>query len=186
MSKIVKECNDNILPYILYIRNRRVILDTDIARIYGIQTKRLNEQVKRNVARFPGDFMFRLTDEELKEVVANCDHLEKLKFSSSNPYAFIEHGALMLSGIINTQTAIETSIFIVRAFVKLRNLLSTHAKLEKKIIKLESKYEKRFTIVFEALKQLIKQESKPRKMIGFKTNDLKQGKKPATQNDTSQ
>ena len=86
------------------------------------------------------------------------------------PYTFTEHGALMLSGVLNTQTAIETSIFIVRAFVKLRTLLSTHEKLERKNTELESKYEKRFTIVFQALKQLIKQDNEPRKRIGFKTN----------------
>lgn len=170
MCQPIRISNDNIAYFILTIRNRRVILDTDLARIYGVQTKRLNEQVKRNKARFPYDFMFQLKDEELKEVVANCDHLENLKFSNSNPYAFTEHGALMLSGVLNTQTAIDTSIFIVRAFVQLRTLLSTHEKLEQKVIKMESKYEKRFAIVFQAIKQLIKQESEPRKSIGFKTN----------------
>ncbi len=112
--------SDHIAQMILFIRGRKVILDVDLARIYGVKTKRLNEQVKRNNSRFPEDFMFRLTDKELKEVVANCDHLENLKYSSSIPFAFTEHGALMLSSVLNTNSAIATSIFIVRAFVKLR------------------------------------------------------------------
>ena len=147
------------------------MLDSDLARIYGVRTKRLNEQVKRNKTRFPADFMFQLTDDEVKEVVANCDHLERLKYSSSNPYAFTEHGALMLSAVLNTKTAIETSIYIVRAFARLRSMLSTHAKLERRIEEMESRYDKKFAIVFEALKLLIKQENEPRKRIGFKTKN---------------
>ena len=169
MKEDIKENHERIVQYILYIRDKRVILDSDIARIYGVQTKRLNEQVKRNIGRFPDDFMFRLTDDEFKEVVANCDHLKKLKFSSSNPYAFTEHGALMLSAVLNTPTAIETSIFIVRAFVKLRTLFSSYEKLEEKIIEIEKKHNKNFAIVFEALRQLIQQKNEPRKPIGYKS-----------------
>jgi len=165
--------SENIVHFILYIRDRKVILDIDLAKIYGVKTKRLNEQVKRNTMRFPDDFMFRLTDEEVKEVVANCDHLKNLKFSSTNPYAFTEHGALMVSAILNTQSAIETSIFIVRAFVKLRKILSSHESLEKRIADLETNYDKNFSIVFEALRQLIHDEMKPRTKIGFKINKEK-------------
>ena len=94
---------------ILVIRGQRVLSDTDLALLYGVQTKRFNEQVKRNIVRFPDNFMFQLTKEEKDEVVAKCDHLEKLKYSRTNPYAFTEHGAIMAATILNTPFAIETS-----------------------------------------------------------------------------
>jgi hypothetical protein len=98
------------------------MLDTDLARLYGVSTKRLNEQVKRNRDRFPDDFMFQLTPDEKAEVVANCDHLQRLKFSPALPYAFTEHGAIMVASVLNTSRAIEVSVYVVRAFVKLRVL----------------------------------------------------------------
>ena len=104
------------------------------------------------------------------EVIANCDHLEKLKFSRTNPYAFTEHGTIMLANVLNTKTAIKTSVLIVRAFVKLRELLSTHKELERKILELESKYDKQFQLIFEAIRELMHQEQldKNRPAIGFK------------------
>src|SRR6267143_726809 len=102
---------------ILLIRGHKVMLDTDLAHLYGVTTKRLNEQVKRNRNRFPADFMFQLTSKEKAEVVANCDHLTKLKFSSAKPYAFSEHGAVMVASVLNSKRAIEFSIYVVRAFV---------------------------------------------------------------------
>lgn len=145
------------------------MLDVDLAEIYGVKTKRLNEQVKRNILRFPSDFMFQLSEEEKEEVVAKCDHLSKLKFSVSNPYAFTEHGALMLASVINSVLAIETSVLIVRAFVKLRELLSTNAELSKKIMELETRYDKQFKVVFEALRALMAEPQKTdRPLIGYK------------------
>lgn len=143
---------------ILILRGCKVMLDRDLAEIYGVKTSRLNEQVKRNKNRFPNDFMFQLTKQEKQEVIANCDHLQKLKFARTNPYAFTEHGTIMLANVLNTQTAIETSVLIVRAFVKLRELLSTHKELERKIIELESKYDKQFKLIFEAIRELMQQE----------------------------
>ncbi len=139
-------------------------------RIYGVKTSRLNEQVKRNKDRFPEDFMFQLTSNEKQEVIANCDHLEKLKFSRTNPYAFTEHGTIMLANVLNTSTAIETSVLIVRAFVKLREILSTHKELERKILELESKYDNQFKLIFEAIRELMQQEQpdKDRPVIGYK------------------
>ena len=168
--------NKNLIPTekidraILLIRGQKIMLDSDLAEIYGVKTSRLNEQVKRNKDRFPHDFMFQLTNEEKQEVIANCDHLEKLKFSRTNPYAFTEHGTIMLANVLNTKTAIETSVLIVRAFVKLRELLSTHKELERKILKLESKYDKQFQLIFEAIRELMHQEQldKNRPAIGFK------------------
>ena len=102
------------------------MIDADLAKLYGVATKRLNEQIRRNRDRFPNDFMFRLTAREKSEVVANCDHLSQLKFSTVLPYAFTEHGAIMAASVLNTRRAIDASIFVVRAFVKLREMLATH------------------------------------------------------------
>jgi len=118
---------------ILLIRGEKAIVDADLAEFYGVATRRLNEQVKRNKNRFPADFMFQLNVEEKTEVIAKCDHLSKLKFSKSMPYAFTEHGALMAASVLNTQQAVEISVFIVRAFVKLRQTIAAHKELSPKI-----------------------------------------------------
>ncbi len=102
---------------ILLIRGEKVMLDADLAALYGVTTKRLNEQVKRNRERFPNDFMFQLTEEEKAEVVANCDHLKRPKFSHALPYAFTEYGAIMLASVLNSPIAVQTSVLVVRAFV---------------------------------------------------------------------
>lgn len=126
---------------ILVIRNQKVILDRDLAVLYGVSTKRLNEQVKRNRRRFPEDFMFQLTDEEKQKVVAKCDHLRILKYSPSLPYAFTEHGAVMLASVLNSPVAVQTSILVVRAFIKLREALATHKDIMYKIDELERRVE---------------------------------------------
>ena len=170
MKNITSILDNRISNAILYIRGQKVMLDIDLAEIYGVKTKRLNEQVKRNINRFPSDFMFQLSNEEKQEVVAICDHLARLKFSSSNPYAFTEHGALMLASVINSPLAIETSVLIVRAFVKLREILSTHTKLAKKLEELETRYDKQFKVVFQALRALMRGEPEKteRHVIGYK------------------
>ena len=150
---------------ILFIRGQKVILDADLAKLYGVATKRLNQQVKRNRDRFPEDFMFQLTTEEKAEVVANCDHLSRLKFSPAFPYAFTEHGAIMAASVLNTPRAVEASIFVVRAFVKLRELLATHKELERKLIALEKKYDEQFKVVFEAIRALMSPPEKSKKKI---------------------
>ena len=111
---------DVLTQKIFTIRNKRVMIDRDLAELYGVHTKRLNEAVKRNIKRFPIDFMFQLTDEEQKELVANCDHLKKLKYSYQNAYAFTEHGVAMLSSVLNSEKAIEINVQIIRAFIQLR------------------------------------------------------------------
>ena len=144
---------EQIEPRILLIRRQRIMLDADLAELYGTTTKRLNEQVKRNRGRFPVDFAWQLTTEEKTEVVANCDHLgadpagcrqiadhlARLKFSRNLPHAFTEHGALMLASVLNTPRAIDVSVYIIRAFVKLREWLSTHKELAKQLSELERK-----------------------------------------------
>ncbi len=108
------------------MRGIKVMVDADLAALYGVTTKRLNEQVKRNRARFPGDFMFQLSEAEKTEVVANCDHLRKLKFSKSLPHAFTEHGAIQAANVLASPQAIEMGIHVVRAFVCMRALATTH------------------------------------------------------------
>lgn len=152
---------------ILNVRGQKVMVDRDLADLYGVATKRLNEQVKRNKDRFPPDFMFKLTKDEKDWVVANCDNLQILKFSRTTPYAFTEHGAVMLAAILNTKMAVKTSILVVRAFVQLRKSTSTNHDLVRKINALEANYDAKFSIVFKALKQLIDKPHPPRKQIGF-------------------
>ena len=109
------------------------------------------------------------------EDIAKCDNLEKIKYSRTNPYAFTEHGTIMLASVLNTPTAIQTSVLIVRAFVKLREILSTHKELERKLLELEAKYDKQFKIVFQAIRELMQQETtkKERPQIGYKTGQSK-------------
>ena len=159
---------EKIQTSIITLRGQKVMLDRDLADLYGVETKRLNEQVKRNKVRFPSDFMFKLTKKEKEWVVANCDHLLVIKFSTTTPYAFTEHGAVMLASILNSPIAVKTSIMVVRAFVQLRKLTISNQDLSRKINDLEMKYDARFSIVFNALKKLIDKPNPPRKQIGFK------------------
>ena len=124
-----------------------------------------------DVPHFAEDFMFQLTTEEKAEVVANCDHLSPLKFSPAFPYAFTEHGAIMAASVLNTPRAIEASIFVVRAFVKLRELLATHKELQRKLNALERKYDEQFKIVFQAIRALMSPLEKSRKKIGFEVKE---------------
>jgi hypothetical protein len=160
-----------VATQILVIRGKRVMLDTDLANLYGVATKRLNEQVKRNLKRFPEDFMFSLTTDEKNQVVANCDHLRKLKFSPQLPYAFTQEGIAMLSSALNSERAIQVNIAIMRAFVKLREFLLTHKELAEKINELERKYnehDSKIIAIFEAIRQLLEPPPKPPKpRIGF-------------------
>jgi ORF6N domain len=124
---------------ILLIRGRSVMIDADLAELYGVETRVLNQAVRRNRERFPADFMFQLTRAEKKEVITTCDHLAKLKFSPVLPLAFTEHGTLMLGNVVNSERAIEVSLLIVRTFVSIRQMLSTHKDLAAKLNELEGK-----------------------------------------------
>ncbi|MDP8275436.1 MAG: ORF6N domain-containing protein [Candidatus Euphemobacter frigidus] len=159
---------------ILLIRGEKVIIDADLAEAYGVPTRRLNEQVRRNLKRFPGDFMFQLTSEEKAEVIANCDHLEKLKFSKALPLAFTEHGAIMAASVLNSQKAVEVSVFVVRAFVQLREVLAGHKEIARKISQLERKlgdHDQQIMVLIEAIKQLMDPKLPPKtRRIGF-SND---------------
>ena len=143
------------------------MLDRDLAELYGVKTKVLNQAVKRNIDRFPRDFMFQLTKNEHNELVTNCDRFTTLKHSSVTPYAFTEHGILMLSSVLNSGRAIDVNIQIMRTFTKLRKIMATHGELKRKIETMEKKYDYQFKAIFNAVKQLIDPPKKQRKPIGF-------------------
>ena len=160
---------------ILVIRGQKVMIDADLAALYDVPTKRLNEQVKRNRGRFPADFVFPLSRAERGEVVANCDHLQRLKFSPTMPFAFTEHGALMAASVLNTPHAVEVSLYVVRAFVELREALAGHKELGKRLEELESRLERKLAThdqaiagILEAIRQLMApDEPAKRPRIGF-------------------
>lgn len=163
-----------VINKILLLRDRKVMIDKDIAGLYGVSTKRLNEQVKRNARRFPEDFMFQLTQEEKDEVVANCDHLKTLKYSPNLPFVFTEHGAVMLASVLNSDRAIEVNIQIVRIFTRMREMLLTNKDILLKLEQLENKvsgHDENIKMIFEALKQLLNPPQEPRKRIGFKPDE---------------
>ena len=124
---------------ILLIRGQRVILDADLAKLYGVPTRVLNQAVRRNLKRFSQDFMFKLAQPEKDQVITICDHLKNLKYAKALPIAFTEHGAIMAASVLNTEKAIQISVFVVRAFVKLREMLSRHKELAHKLAELERK-----------------------------------------------
>ncbi|MDE2233304.1 MAG: ORF6N domain-containing protein, partial [Patescibacteria group bacterium] len=140
---------------ILLVRGVKVMLDADIANLYGVSTMQLNQAVKRNLRRFPSDFMFRLTKQEKQEVITICDNLNKLKFSPHLPFVFTEHGVAMLSAVLKSPRAVTVSVFIVRAFMKLREILSTHKELAAKMQILENEQEKQGKQLAQVL-QIIK------------------------------
>ena len=147
-----------ILPKILILRGKRVMLDRDLAELYNVPTKVLNQAVKRNIKRFPMDFMFQLTKTERLELVTNCDHLSPLKFSYQLPLVFTEQGVAMLSSVLNSERAIRVNIQIMRAFVKLRYILSHNKEIETKLRELEKKIEGHdldIHDIFEAIRQLM-------------------------------
>ncbi len=177
MKKITIIPDEIILNNIILLRGKKVMLDKDLAELYGVQTKVLNQSVKRNIKRFPSDFMFQLNKKES----------ESLKYQSSgprsqivtlkngrgrnikySPYVFTEQGVAMLSSVLNSERAIQVNIQIIRTFTKLRELLATNIKLRKKIESMEKKYDTQLRQVFEVLKQLLMQEIKPKKgNMGF-------------------
>ncbi len=175
---------ENIIPIeiienkIFIIQAQRVMIDKDLAELYGVKTYRLNEAVKRNIKRFPAEFMFQLNDSEKNELIANCDRFRTLMHSTSNPYAFTEHGVVMLASVLNSERAIAINVQIVKAFVKLREMALTHKDLYKKMVELERvliNYAKENNAdIAEIFKQLeyLHDITKPKK-IGFKINEDK-------------
>jgi hypothetical protein len=165
-----------IISRIYTIRNQKVMFDFDLAEMYGIETKRLKHAVRRNLERFPEDFMFELTPEEFQNL--------RTQIASSSwggsrypPFAFTEHGAVMLASILNSETAVKASIFVVRTFVKLRQLISGYQELKERVDTLEDKYDSQFEQVIQALEGLSEKKNAPRKYIGFNEAPVEYGKK---------
>lgn len=158
---------EKIETVILWIRGEKVILDRDIAALYEVDVKRLNEAVRRNPDRFPPDFMFQLTAEEVKSL--------RYQFGTSNtrggrrylPYAFTEQGVAMLSGVLRSEQAVKVNVEIMRAFVRLRRILSEHADLARKLDDLEQRYDEQFKVVFDALRELMAPPDSEGRRIGF-------------------
>lgn len=157
---------------ILLIRGQKVILDSDLAELYGVPTKRLNEQVRRNRGRFPSDFMFQLTEPEKREVVANCDHLARLRFSPGLPYVFTEHGAIMAASVLKSERAIQTSIFVVRAFIRLKQTLASQEGLAAKVKRLQKtvqNHDKQIVAIVDTIQLLMPPaEEPPKEPFGFR------------------
>ena len=165
---------ERIERLILLIRGHKVMLDSDLAELYGVTTKRLNEQVRRNLSRFPEDFMFQLTESET--------HLLRSQFATSKKgrggrrylsYAFTEQGVAMLSSVLNSERAVNVNIEIMRAFVRLRRILASHADLARKLDSLEKKYDTQFKVVFDAIRELMKPPETKKRPIGFLVEEAK-------------
>ncbi len=153
---------------IYLFRGQKVMLDSDLAELYGVTTKRLNEQVRRNADRFPEDFMFQLSPDEYESLRSHfATSSQKHGGRRYLPYAFTEHGALMAASVLNTPYAVEVSLYVVRAFVRLREMVASHKDLARKLDELERKCDAQFQSVFGAIRQLLAIEEKPKRKIGF-------------------
>ncbi len=163
-----------LMDKILVIRNMKVMLDRDLAGLYGVETKRLKEQVRRNIERFPKDFMFELSEKEHELLKRQIDNRNRGQHSKYPPYAFTEHGVLMLSSVLNTERAIKVNIQIMRVYVRIREMIKSHKDLIIQMDQLElivSKQDEKISLVFEYLRKFIDIKEKPRKEVGFKRKD---------------
>ncbi len=166
-NNLTKIENHNIQLKILTIRNQQVMLDRDLADLYDVQNKRLNEQVKRNIDRFPQKFRFQLSQQEKQELVANCDHLASLKHSPTRPYVFTEQGISMLSAVLRSPTAIKVSIQIMDAFVNMRKFITNNAAIFQRLEHLEIKQLNTDTKLDKVLQALETNEIKPKQGIFY-------------------
>ena len=164
---------ERIANKIYLIRHIRVMLDRDLAELYGVETKVLKQAVRRNINRFPYDSMLELTEEENKALRSQNVTLKRGQHSKYPPFAFTEQGVAMLSSVLNSDRAIQVNILIMRAFTKLREMLSTHGDLGREVEAMERKYDHQFKVVFDAIKQLLDIEIKPKRKIGFEVKEPK-------------
>lgn len=182
-TKALVLSDEVIMNKIYIIRGQKVMIDRDLAQLYGVETKQLKRQVRRNIDRFPEDFMFEMTKNEFEEwrsQIGTSNSSDKMGLRYA-PYVFTESGVAMLSSVLNSQTAIEVNIRIIRVFSKMREMLSTHKdillkleQLEKNMVKQEGsmkKYEDDIRMIFEVLKELLSPPQKPRQKIGFKRSN---------------
>jgi len=162
---------ESIVNKIIFLRSEKVLLDLDLAQLYGVETKQLKRAVRRNIDRFPPDFMFELTKEEYDSLRYQFGTLKRGEHSKYLPMAFTEQGVAMLSSVLKSRSAIEVNIAIMRAFVELRKMISSHANLERKLIALEKKYDEQFKVVFDAIRALMAPTEKPKQKIGFEVKE---------------
>ncbi len=163
---------DQVESIILFVRGQKVILDRDLAQLYGVTTGNLNKAMKRNIDRFPNDFMFQLTPEEYKSLRFRFGIFKKGKHSKYLPYAFTEQGVAMLSSVLRSKRAFEVNIAIMRAFVQLRKMIDSHAELSRKLSDLERKlgdHDEQIQAIFEAIRQLMAPPDKPKKIYPVKS-----------------
>lgn len=160
---------------ILTIRGHKVLIDADLAAIYGVETRSLNQAVKRNTERFPEDFMFRLSAAEKSEVITNCDHLARLKFAKSLPLAFTEHGAIMAATVLNSPDAVTMSVFVVRAFIQMREQLVANTAILKRLAEIDKtllEHNQSLSVIWHKLQPLLQPlPDPPKRRIGFRTDD---------------
>ncbi|MBL0037691.1 MAG: ORF6N domain-containing protein [Nitrosomonadales bacterium] len=168
---------ERIAQSILLLRGQKVIIDADLAELYGVPTKALNQAVKRNQERFPEDFMFQLSAAEKAEVVTNCDHLANLKFAKTSPYAFTEHGAIQAANVLSSPRAVEMGVYVVRAFVRLREVLASSKELTAKLNELEHKvdsHDQAIAGLINAMRELMQPpEPQKKRSIGFVNHEEK-------------
>jgi hypothetical protein len=161
---------ENLAPLVRTIRGERVLLDADLARLYGVATRALNQAVKRNLDRFPADFLFQLSEKEWEALRSQIVTASRRNVGAF-PYAFTEQGVAMLSSVLRSARAVEVNIAIMRTFVQLRRLMDSNRDLARKIEAMEVKYDEQFAVVFDAIKQLIAEDearkSQPKRRIGF-------------------
>lgn len=158
---------EQVVAAIRLVRGEKVILDADLAALYGVETRVLVQAAKRNLERFPPDFMFQLTRDEFGILRSQSVTSSGWGGRRYPPYAFTEQGVAMLSGVLNSPRAVQVNIEIMRAFVQMRRMLASHAKLEKKLLELEEKYDGQFAMVFQAMKQLMAPPEPKQRRIGF-------------------
>ena len=159
-----------IVSKITILRGERVLLDRDLAEMYGVETKQLKRAVRRNIDRFPNDFMFQLSNDEYRSLRRQFGTLKTGAHSKYPPMAFTGQGVAMLSSVLNSQRAVEVNIAIIRAFVHLRRMISTHSELARNLKKLEERlddHDEKILVIFEAIKKLIEDDEKPKKKIGY-------------------
>ena len=168
MRKPILTYPAKIVHRIFFIRLHKVMFDFDLAEMYGVETRILKQAVKRNIHRFPKDFMFQLTKKEWIEVITDCDNLVRQKYSPSLPIVFTEQGVSMLSSVLKSKQALKVNIAIIRAFVQMRHLLESNKELSRKINELERKYDGHFKNIFVAIKDIMKKKELPRERIGFR------------------
>lgn len=172
MKNLIEIPNERIINRIFLIRGKKVMFDRDLAELYNIETKTLNQAVKRNIKRFPNDFMFQLNKEESKiwmgtnsrSQIVTLKHGKNIKYL---PHVFTEQGVAMLSSILKSEVAINVNIQIIRTFTKLREVISNNKKLDEKIERLENKYDAQISKIFDVIRSLVMEKEKPKNHIGF-------------------